>query len=54
MITEIEMKMAWDALQNIKMFFALNERNRYGLEIAQKVLAEQIKAAGGGNPPPAE
>lgn len=43
--------MAWDALQDIKMFFALNPRNRYGLEIAQKIIMEQMQA---GETPPAE
>lgn len=43
-----KLQMAWNALQDIKMFFALNERNRHGLEIAQKIIMEQMQA--GENP----
>lgn len=46
-----ELLMAWDALENIKCFLPLNPRNRYGLEIAQKIIMEKMQA---GETPPAE
>lgn len=43
-MTEIQLLRAYDALQDIKMFMRLNERQREGVQIAQSVVMQQLSA----------